>query len=124
MKQIIGSVAAGLVVLALAAGCGGSATANTHPSYTALNASFGDAIGASARSTVSPTAAKLIAGMGSGWLSQVCQAQSDATLVGVKSAKLERAFAAGYGKTAPAGSPAASTVLAHILGQCASQGLA
>lgn len=123
MKRILASIAAGLGVLALASGCGSSATANTHPSYTALNASFGDAIGASARSTVSPTAAKLILGMGSGWLAQVCQAQSDATLVGLKSAKLERAFAAGYGKTAPAGAPAAHAVFIRILGQCASEGL-
>jgi hypothetical protein len=123
MKPIIGSFAAGLVVLALASGCGGSATANTQPSYPALLASFGDAIGASGTSTVSPTPATLIVGMGPGWLAQVCQARSDATLVGVKSTTLERAFAAGYDKTASAGAPAAHTVFIRILGQCAAQGL-
>jgi hypothetical protein len=123
MKRIIVGAATGLVAVALAAGCGGSATANTQPSYPAVLASFGDAMGASGTSTVSPTPGKLIAGMGSGWLAQVCQAQSDATLVGLKSARLERAFAQGYDKTAPHGAPRAHAVFIRILGQCASKGL-
>lgn len=114
---------AGLAAVLLAAGCGNSVAAGTHPSYASLLAGFGDVVGASGRSTVAPTPAKLIAGMGPDWLGQVCQAQSEATLVGMKSPKLEGFFAKGYHETAPAGAPSAHAVFVGILGECATQGL-
>lgn len=123
MKRLVASITAGLIAVALAAGCGSSATANTHPSYAGLLAGFGDDVGASGGSTVSPTPWKLIAGMGHTWLAQVCQAQSDATLVGMKSPRLEGFFAQGYDKTAPSHAPSAHAVFIRILGQCAVQGL-
>lgn len=120
MKRTIATAAAGLIGVVLAAGCGGSATANTQPSYSAQLASFGDALGTRAASTPPGT---LITRMGSDWLHQVCQAQSDAKLVGMKSSKLESSFAQGYEKTASAGAPSAGTVYARILGRCVTLGL-
>jgi hypothetical protein len=130
MKHIIATAAAGLSAVVLAAGCGNSATASTHPSYASLFARYGDTVGASATATVSPTPAKLIANMermngnmGPDWLQQVCQTVSDATVVGIKFPKAEAGFAKGYDMTAPAGAPPARSVYARILGICATQGL-
>jgi hypothetical protein len=130
MKQLIAAAAAGLGAVVLAAGCGNSASANTNPSYASLLASYGDTVGTSAKATVSPTPAKLIAGMermdgtmGPDWLQQVCQTASDATVVGITRAKAGADFAKGYDVTAPAGAPAARIVYGRILGICSSEGL-
>ena len=120
MKRTIATATAGLIGVVLAAGCGGSATANTHPSYSAQLVSFGDALGTRGASA---TPGALITRMGSDWLHQVCQAQSDGKLVGMKSSKLESSFAQGYEKTAPAGAPSARTVYVHILEGCTTLGL-
>ena len=130
MKRPIATAVAGLAAVLLAAGCGNSATAGTHPSYASLLARYGDTVGASARTIVSPTPAKLIANMesmggnmGPDWLQQVCQTVSDATVVGVKFPKAEAGFAKGYDVTAPANAPPAHAVYARILGVCASHAL-
>jgi hypothetical protein len=130
MKQLIAAVAAGLSAVALAAGCGNSATASTHPTYASLLASYGATVGTSAKKTVSPTPAKLIANMermdgqmGPDWLQQVCQMISDATVVGIKVPKAEAGFAKGYDVSAPADAPPARAVYTRILGICSSQGL-
>jgi hypothetical protein len=130
MKQIIAAAAAGLITVVLAAGCGGSATANTNPSYASLLASYGDTVGTSVGGIHSPTPAKLIAAMermdgtmGPDWLQQVCETQSNATVVGIKFTKAEADFAEGYNATAPAGAPSARAVFARIVGLCASKGL-
>jgi len=130
MKRPIATAAAGLSAVVLAAGCGNSATASTHPSYASLLASYGDTVGASAKATVSPTPAKLVANMegmdkvmGLDWLQQVCQTASDATVVGIKFSKAEADFAKGYDVTAPAGAPSARIVYGRIVGICASKGL-
>jgi hypothetical protein len=130
MNRTLAAAAAGLSAVLLAAGCGNSATASTNPSYASLLASYGDTVGASAKATVSPTPAKLIANMermdkvmGLDWLQQVCQTASDATVVGITGAKAAADFAAGYDVTAPAGAPSARIVYGRILGICASKGL-
>ncbi len=61
--------------------------------------------------------------MGSAWLVQVCQTQSDAKLVGMKPTAAQTHFAQGYNVTAPAGAPSADAVFSHILGACATEGL-
>jgi hypothetical protein len=130
MKRLIAAAAAGLIAVALAAGCGSSATANTHPSYASLLASYGDTVGTSASGIVSPTPAKLIAGMeamdgnmGPDWLQQVCETESDATVVGIKFTKAEADFAKGYDVTAPSGAPSALAVFGRIVATCASKGI-
>ncbi len=130
MKQLIAAAAAGLITVVLAAGCGSSATASTHPTYASLLASYGDTVGTSVGGIVSPTPAKLIAAMermdgtmGPDWLQQVCQTQSDATVVGIKFTKADADFAEGYNATAPAGAPSSRVVFARIVGMCASKGL-
>jgi hypothetical protein len=131
MKRIIATAAAGLGVIVLAAGCGGSASAGTtHPSYASLFARYGDTVGASSKAIVSPTPAKLVANMermngnmGPDWLQQVCQTVSDATVVGIRFPKAEAGFAKGYDLTASTEAPPARAVYTRILGICASQGL-
>jgi hypothetical protein len=130
MNRLIATVAAGLSAVMLAAGCGSSATANTNPSYASLFARYGDTVGASAKATVSPTPAKLIANMermdgtmGPDWLQQVCETVSDATVVGIKFPKAEAGFAKGYDVSAPADAPPAHAVYSRIIGICASQGI-
>jgi len=123
MKQLITTAVAGLAAVVLAAGCGNSATASTHPSYASLLASFGDVVGAKERATVAPTPAKLVLEMGQDWLGQVCEAQSEATLVGMKFPRLEGFFAKGYRETAPAGALSPNAVFRGILGACSAQGL-
>jgi hypothetical protein len=130
MKQIIAAAAAGLIAVMLAAGCGSSSTASTNPSYASLLASYGDTVGTSAGRIVSPTPAKLIAGMerinaplGADWLQQVCQTQSDASVVGINFSKAEADFAKGYDVTAPARAPSAGVVFVTIRRMCASKGL-
>jgi hypothetical protein len=123
MKQLIATAVAGLAAVVLAAGCGNSATASTHPSYASLLAGFGDVVGAKERAMVSPTPAKLVLEMGQDWLGQVCEAQSEATLVGMKFPRLEGFFAKGYRETAPAGALSANAVFRGILGACSAQGL-
>ncbi|MGH3430084.1 MAG: hypothetical protein ACRD3Q_17080 [Terriglobales bacterium] len=133
MKPVIAAAAAGLITVMLAAGCGNSASvssASAHPSYASRLASYGDTVGTSATAIGSPTPAKLIAGMermdgtmGPDWLQEVCQAQSDATVVGIKFAKAEADFAKGYDITAPAGSPSARAVFASIVAVCGRNGL-
>jgi hypothetical protein len=126
MKHLIAAAAAGLIAVMLAAGCGGSSTASTHPSYASLLASYGDTVGTSAGGIVSPTPVKLIAAMeringtmGPDWVQQVCETQSDATVAGIKFSKAEADFAKGYDATAPAGVPSARVVFARIVGMCA-----
>jgi hypothetical protein len=130
MKQLIVAAAAGLITVLVAAGCGGSATASTDPSYASLLASYGDTVGTSVGGIVSPTPAKLIAAMermdgtmGPDWLQQVCETQSNATVVGIKFPKAEADFAKGYNATAPADAPSVRGVFARIVGMCASKGL-
>jgi hypothetical protein len=123
MKQLFAAVAAGLATAALAAGCGNSANASTHPSYASLLAGFGDVVGSKERAVVAPTPAKLIFAMGQDWLGQVCEAQSEATLVGMKFSRLEGFFAKGYRETAPADALSANAVFRGILGACSAQGL-
>jgi ABC-type phosphate transport system substrate-binding protein len=124
MRRIIAIAAATLATVALAAGCGNSASAgSSHPSYAKQLESFGDVIGASGASQVSPTSQKLVARMGSAWLVQVCQSQSDAKLVGMKPTAAQNYFAQGYNVTAPAAAPSADAVFSHILGACATEGL-
>jgi hypothetical protein len=124
MRRIIAIAATTLATVALAAGCGSSAGAGSpHPSYAKQLESFGDVIGASGTSQVSPTSRKLIAAMGSAWLAQVCESRSEATLVGMKATAAQDYFAQGYNVTAPAGAPRADTVFSHILGACATEGL-
>jgi hypothetical protein len=130
VKQVIAAAAAGLITVMLAAGCGSSATASTNPSYASLLASYGDTVGTSAGRIVSPTPAKLIAAMermdgtmGPDWLQQVCETQSDATVVGIKFSKAGADFAKGYALTAPAGAPPARAVFARIVAICASNGI-
>jgi ABC-type phosphate transport system substrate-binding protein len=124
MRRVIAIVATTLATGALAAGCGSSASAgSSHPSYAKQLESFGDVIGASGSSQVSPTSRKLIAAMGGAWLAQVCESQSEATLVGMKATAAQDYFAQGYNVTAPAGAPRADAVFSHILGACAAEGL-
>lgn len=124
MRRIIAITATTLATVALAAGCGNSASAGgSHPSYAKQLESFGDVIGASGTSQTSPTSRTLIAGMGGAWLTQVCDSQSAATLVGMKAAAAQDYFAQGYDVTAPAGAPSADAVFSHILGACATEGL-
>ena len=61
--------------------------------------------------------------MGQDWLGQVCEAQSEATLVGMKFPRLEGFFAKGYRETAPAGALSPNAVFRGILGACSAQGL-
>jgi hypothetical protein len=123
MKQLLAAALAGLAAVVLATGCGNSATASTHPSYASLLAGFGDVAGSKERAMVAPTPAKLVFEMGQDWLGQVCEAQSEATIVGMKFPRLEGFFAEGYRETAPAGALSPKTVFRGILGACAAQGL-
>jgi hypothetical protein len=123
MNQLLAVAAAGLAAVVLAAGCGNSATASTHPSYASLLGGYGDVVGSKERAIVAPTPAKLIFAMGQDWLGQVCETQSEATIVGMKFPRLEGLFAKGYRETAPPGALPPNAVFRGILGVCAAQGL-
>jgi hypothetical protein len=123
MRQLPAALAAGLAAVALATGCGNSATASTHPSYASLLAGYGDVVGSKERATVAPTPAKLVGEMGQDWLGQICETQSEATIVGMKFPRLAGFFAKGYRETAPAGALSPNAVFRGILGACAAQGL-
>jgi hypothetical protein len=124
MRRIFAIAATTLAAAVLASGCGSSASAGSaHPSYAKQLEGFGDVIGASGGSLVSPKPQTLVAGMGSAWLLQVCRTQSAATLVGMKSVAAQGYFAKGYDLAAPSGAPSAGLVFSHILGACSTEGL-